>query len=88
MRGLRLFIVAAIAALAAGPAFAGQALSPERQADSDALRALAAATPALPMDRVELNFAKIECEYRPQKSDGSLDNPVKTGYNLKSNTAV
>lgn len=41
-----------------------------------------------PMDTVELNFAKIECEYRPQKNDGSLDNPVKTGYNLKTNTAV
>jgi type VI secretion system secreted protein Hcp len=42
----------------------------------------------VPMDRVELNFAKIECEYRPQKEDGSLDNPVKAGYNLKTNTAV
>lgn len=41
-----------------------------------------------PVDRVELNFAKIECEYRPQKNDGSLDNPVKAGYNLKTNTAV
>ena len=41
-----------------------------------------------PQDRVELSFAKIECEYRPQKSDGSLDNPVKAGYNLLENKAV
>jgi type VI secretion system secreted protein Hcp len=41
-----------------------------------------------PMDHVELAFGKIECEYRPQKADGSLDNPVKAGYNLVSNKAV
>ena len=37
---------------------------------------------------MSLNFAKIEIEYRPQKADGSLDNPVKAGYDLKQNTAV
>ncbi|MFI4874874.1 MAG: Hcp family type VI secretion system effector [Blastopirellula sp. JB062] len=42
----------------------------------------------LPRDFVKLNFAKIECEYRPQKDDGSLDNPVKAGYDLKSNKPV
>ncbi len=41
-----------------------------------------------PLDRVELAFGKIECEYRPQKADGSLDNPVKAGYNLLENKAV
>ena len=41
-----------------------------------------------PLDRVELAFGKIECEYRPQKSDGSLDNPVKAGYNLVNNKPV
>ena len=41
-----------------------------------------------PLDRVELSFGKIECEYRPQKADGSLDNPVKAGYNLVENKAV
>ncbi|PQO40022.1 Hcp family type VI secretion system effector [Blastopirellula marina] len=42
----------------------------------------------LPRDFVKLNFAKIECEYRPQKDDGSLDNPVKAGYDLKANKPV
>ncbi len=41
-----------------------------------------------PMDRFALNFAKIEFEYKPQKADGSLDSPVKTGYSLKENKAV
>lgn len=42
----------------------------------------------VPKDRVSLNFAKIEAEYRPQKADGSLDNPVKVGYDLKANKSV
>ena len=42
----------------------------------------------LPTDHVGLNFGKIQVEYRPQKSDGSLDNPIKAGYNLKSNAPV
>ena len=42
----------------------------------------------VPMDRVGLNFGKIQVEYRPQKEDGSLDNPVKAGYSLKTNKAV
>ena len=41
-----------------------------------------------PTDEFSLNFAKIEFEYRPQKEDGSLDNPVKTGYDLKLNKKV
>jgi type VI secretion system secreted protein Hcp len=42
----------------------------------------------VPRDHVSFNFAKIESEYRPQKEDGSLDNPVKAGYDLKANKAV
>jgi len=42
----------------------------------------------VPIDNVGFNFGKIQVEYRPQKEDGSLDNPVKAGYNLKANTAV
>lgn len=42
----------------------------------------------VPTDFVALNFAKIEAEYRPQKEDGSLDNPVKAGYDLKANKPV
>lgn len=42
----------------------------------------------VPMDQVGLNFGKIQFEYRPQKPDGSLDNPIKSGYSLKANKAV
>jgi type VI secretion system secreted protein Hcp len=35
-----------------------------------------------------LNFAKIEFEYRPQKADGSLDAPVKAGYDVKANKKI
>ncbi len=42
----------------------------------------------IPVDHVGLNFGKIQVEYRPQKADGSLDNPIKAGWNLKSNTSV
>lgn len=42
----------------------------------------------VPTDQFSLNFAKIEMEYKPQKSDGSLDAPVKAGWNLKENKKV
>jgi type VI secretion system secreted protein Hcp len=42
----------------------------------------------VPIDHVGLNFGKIQVEYRPQKEDGSLDNPIKAGYNLKANKSV
>lgn len=38
-----------------------------------------------PMDSVSVNFSKIEFEYKPQKPDGTLDAPVKAGYDLKLN---
>jgi len=41
-----------------------------------------------PTDEVCLTFGKIEFEYKPQKSDGALDTPVKAGYNLTANKAV
>lgn len=34
-------------------------------------------------ESVSLNFTKIEFDYKPQKADGSLDAPVKFGYDLK-----
>src|SRR5438045_2751099 len=34
----------------------------------------------VPTDQISINFAKIEFEYKPQKADGSLDAPVKAGY--------
>jgi type VI secretion system secreted protein Hcp len=42
----------------------------------------------VPIDQISLNFSKIEYEYKPQKADGSLDSPVKTGYDLKLNKKV
>lgn len=42
----------------------------------------------IPTDQVALNFSKIEFEYKPQKPDGSLDAPIKTGYDLKLNKKV
>ena len=40
---------------------------------------------AAPTDSVSLAFAKIEVEYKPQKSDGSLGAPVAFRYDLKTN---
>lgn len=40
-----------------------------------------------PMESVTLQFAKIDLEYRPQKSDGSLDAGVHFKYDLKTNKA-
>ncbi|HEU0056389.1 MAG TPA: type VI secretion system tube protein Hcp, partial [Gaiella sp.] len=40
---------------------------------------------AVPTDSVSLAFAKIEVEYKPQKSDGSLGSPVAFRYDLKTN---
>ena len=34
---------------------------------------------------VSLHFAKVEVEYTPQKSDGSGDAAVTTGWNIKTN---
>jgi type VI secretion system secreted protein Hcp len=42
----------------------------------------------LPFEQVSLNFGKMEYEYKPQKKDGSLDSPTKTGYDYKANKKV
>ena len=42
----------------------------------------------IPTEQISLNFSKIEYEYKPQKADGSLDGPVKAGYDLKLNKKV
>lgn len=42
----------------------------------------------VPMDQVNLNFTKIEVEYKAQKPDGTLDSPVTAGWNLKENAKV
>jgi type VI secretion system secreted protein Hcp len=38
-----------------------------------------------PMEAVALAFAKVDLEYTPQKSDGSLDAGVHFTYDLKAN---
>ncbi|MEX2119691.1 MAG: type VI secretion system tube protein Hcp [Pirellulales bacterium] len=42
----------------------------------------------VPTDQISLNFSKIEFEYKAQKPDGSLDSPVKAGYDVKLNKKV
>lgn len=42
----------------------------------------------VPMDYIGLNFGKINCTYRPQKPDGTLDNPVMAGYDITQNKPV
>jgi type VI secretion system secreted protein Hcp len=42
----------------------------------------------VPVDQVSMNFAKIEIEYKAQKPDGTLDAPVKQGYDLKANKKI
>lgn len=39
----------------------------------------------VPTDQFSLNFAKIKFEYKPQKSDGSLDSAVTGSWDLKEN---
>lgn len=39
-------------------------------------------------DQVAFNFGRIEVEYRPQKPDGTLDAPVKAGWDVKANRPV
>ena len=42
----------------------------------------------IPVDQISLNFAKIEWEYKEQKTDGTLGAPAKAGYDVKSNKKV
>jgi type VI secretion system secreted protein Hcp len=41
--------------------------------------------PAKIVERVQLNAAKFEYEYREQKTDGTLGTPIKFGYDIKAN---
>jgi type VI secretion system secreted protein Hcp len=41
-----------------------------------------------PMDQASLGFSTIQMEYKPQKSDGSLDTPVKAGWDQKQNKVI
>ena len=37
------------------------------------------------MDAVGFAYDRIKVEYRPQKADGSLEEPVMAGWDLKAN---
>src|ERR1044072_318478 len=39
----------------------------------------------LPTVQITINYAKIEFEYREQKADGTLNGPIKGGWNVKAN---
>jgi type VI secretion system secreted protein Hcp len=39
----------------------------------------------IPLEQVSLNYAKIEFEYKEQKTDGTLGAAVKAGWNVKEN---
>jgi type VI secretion system secreted protein Hcp len=45
------------------------------------------AADSLPVEQLSLNYAKIRCEYRPMRADGSLEAPVKMGYDVKAGRA-
>jgi type VI secretion system secreted protein Hcp len=42
----------------------------------------------VPVDSISVNYSKIEYSYAQQKPDGTLDGPVKAGYNLKEMKAL
>jgi type VI secretion system secreted protein Hcp len=42
----------------------------------------------IPIDRIGLNFAKIEVEYKEQKADGTVGAAVRTGWDFKQNKRV
>lgn len=39
----------------------------------------------MPMESLSFNYTKIEYSYSPTKSDGSLDKPIVSTYDLKAN---
>lgn len=41
-----------------------------------------------PLDQIGLRFAKIETEYRAVNPDGSLDAPIKAGWDVQANRPV
>jgi type VI secretion system secreted protein Hcp len=42
----------------------------------------------LPTAQITINYAKIEFEYREQKADGTMNGPIKGGWNVKTNQAI
>ena len=46
-----------------------------------------ASSDQLPIDHFSLSYAKIVYEFTPQKADGSPDEIVKAGWDMKANKA-
>jgi type VI secretion system secreted protein Hcp len=42
----------------------------------------------VPTDQISINFAKLEFQYKEQKSDGTLGAAVKHGYDFFKNVVV
>ena len=42
----------------------------------------------IPVDKVSINFSKVEFEYKEQKASGALGGTVKTGWDLKTNKKI
>jgi type VI secretion system secreted protein Hcp len=42
----------------------------------------------IPSEQVSLNYSKMDIEYKEQKADGTLDGPIKAGWDLKLNKKV
>ncbi|MBL8473010.1 MAG: type VI secretion system tube protein Hcp [Rhodocyclaceae bacterium] len=45
-------------------------------------------TSQLPIEQVGIAYSKVAIEYKAQKPDGTLDAPVKMGWDVKQNKAV
>ena len=42
----------------------------------------------IPTEQVSFNYSQIELEYKPQKADGTLGEPVDFGWDLKTNNPI
>jgi type VI secretion system secreted protein Hcp len=48
----------------------------------------APADQSLPADEVSFSFGRIEMAYRPQRPDGTLDAPVKAGWDVTASHKI
>jgi len=42
----------------------------------------------LPVDRISLNYSRVDVEYKDQKADGTLAGGIKAGWDVKANKKV
>jgi type VI secretion system secreted protein Hcp len=43
---------------------------------------------APPMDQIAFNFSKVQMEYSPERPDGTLDQPIDVGWDIKQNKSI